>query len=121
MGVFTIPAKVYASFPNGGDKSAQLELLVDTGATFSVVLREILVRTGIKPVEQREILTVDRKLLRRDLGYVGMEVAGRQVFSPVLFGEAEDFAVLGAVTMEIAGLVVDPEAKELLPRPSLLL
>ena len=64
---------------------------------------------------------MDRKLLKRDLGYVGIEVAGRRVVSPILFGEADDFAVLGAVTLEIAGLVVDPERKELSARPSLLL
>jgi predicted aspartyl protease len=121
MGVFTITAKVYTNFPNGERAPAELELLVDTGATFSVIPRETLVRVGVKPVEKREILTVDRKLLRRDLGYVGIEVAGRRVLSPVLFGDGDDFAVLGAVTMEIAGLVVDPERKTLEPRPSLLL
>jgi len=78
-------------------------------------------RAGIRRIEQREILTVDRKLLKRDPGYVGIEVAGKRVLSPVLFGEAEDFGVLGALTMEIAGLIVDPERKELLPRPALLL
>jgi len=121
MGIFTVPAKVYTGFPNGERAPAELELLVDTGATFSVVPREVLLRVGVKPVEKREILTVNQTLLRRDLGYVGIEVAGRRVLTPVLFGDSNDFAVLGAVTMEIAGLVVDPERKTLEPRPSLLL
>jgi hypothetical protein len=64
---------------------------------------------------------VDRKLLRRDMGYVGIEAAGPRVLSPVLFGDGDAFAVFGTVTMEIAGLVVDPERKTLEPRPSLLL
>lgn len=121
MGIFTVPARVYTGFPNGERAPAEIELLVDTGATFSVVPRDVLTRVGVKPVEKREILTADRKLLRRERGYVGIEVGGRRVLSPVLFGEGEDFAILGAVTMEIAGLVVDPERKTLEPRPSLLL
>jgi predicted aspartyl protease len=121
MGIFRVPAKVYRGFPGTDGAPAEVELLVDTGATFSVLPRDLLTRTGVKAVQQRQILTIDRKLLKRDLGYVGIEVAGCQVWSPVLFGEPEDHAVLGAVTMEIAGLIVDPERKELLPRPALLL
>lgn len=121
MGVFSVSAKVYKGFPGADGAPAEVDLMVDTGATFSVIPRELLVRTGVKAVQQREILTIDRKLLKRDLGYVGIEVAGCQVWSPVLFGEAGDFPVLGAVTMEIAGLAVDPERKRLFPQPSLLL
>jgi len=121
MGVFSVVAKVYRGFPEADGTPADVELLVDTGATFSVIPRDILTRLGIQAAERREILTVDRKLLRRDLGYLGIEVAGRRVVTPALFGEPEDFAVLGAVTLEIAGLIVDPERKELSPRPSLLL
>ena len=121
MGIFSIAAKVYRGFPESDGAPTDVELLVDTGATFSVVPRDILLRAGVRAVEKREILTVDRKLLRRELGYVGIELAGRRVVSPVLFGEPDDFAVLGEVTLEIAGLRVDPKRKELLPRPSLLL
>ena len=121
MGIFSVPAKVYRGFPGSDGAPAEIELMVDTGATFSVVPQDLLVRTGVKAIQQREFLTIDRKLLKRDLGYVGIEVAGCQVWSPVLFGEAGDFPVLGAVTMGIAGLVVDPERKRLYLQPSLLL
>lgn len=121
MGIFTVRAKLYAGFPQAGGKPSDVEWLLNTGATFTVIPREMLNRLGVSPVETREILTVDRKPLRRELGYAGIEVAGRKVLSPVLFGEGEDFAVLGAVTLEIAGLAVDPERKELFARPSLLL
>ncbi len=121
MGIFSVAAKIYTGFPDGARAPAEVDLLVDTGATFSVIPRAILTRADVKAVEEREILTVDRKQLRRDLVYAGIEASGRRVLSPVLFGEADDFAVLGAVTLEIAGPVVDPEQKKLLPRPSLLL
>jgi predicted aspartyl protease len=121
MGIFSVGAKLFREIPPADGAPVALDLLVDTGATFTVVPRDVLTRMGVKPVEQREVLTVNRKPLQRELGYVGIEVAGRRVFSPVLFGEPDDFALLGAVTLEIAGLVVDPERKELYPRPSLLL
>ena len=87
MGIFSVPAKAYRGSPGSDGAPAEVELMVDTGTTFSVVPRELLVRTGVKAVQQRETLTLDRKLLKRDLGYVGIEVAGCQVWSPVLFGK----------------------------------
>lgn len=121
MGIFTVPVKLLRQFPHGDGAPTMVELMVDTGATFTIVPSDLLTRLGVEPIEEREILTADRRSLRRCLGYVGMEVASRRVLSPVLFGEPGDFPVLGAVTLEIAGLVVDPEHKQLSPRPSLLL
>jgi predicted aspartyl protease len=121
MGIFSVGVKLYRGLPPTDGVPVEAELMVDTGATFSVVPRSILLKLGVNAVEKREILTVDRKTLHSELGYAGIEVAERRVFSPVLFGEPDDFAVLGAVTLEIAGLVVDPERKELYARPSLLL
>ncbi len=121
MGIFSVSAKLLREFPHGDGAPTAIDLMVDTGATFSIIPAELLARLGVKPVEEREILTADRRSLRRSLGYVGIEVAGRRVLSPVLFGEADDFPVLGAVTLEIAGLMVDPERKQLSARPSLLL
>lgn len=121
MGIFSVSVRLYRGLPPADGVPLEAELMVDTGATFSVVPRPMLAKLGVHPVERREILTVDRKTLQRELGYAGIEVAGRRVFTPVLFGEPDDFAVLGAVTLEIAGLVVDPERKVLYTRPSLLL
>jgi predicted aspartyl protease len=121
MGIFSVAVKLYRGLPPSDGVPVEAQLMVDTGATFTVVPRAVLTKLGVSPVEKREILTVDRKPLQRELGYAGLEVAGRRVFTPVLFGEPDDFAVLGAVTLEIAGLVVGPERKELYSRPSLLL
>ncbi|MGH9803541.1 MAG: aspartyl protease [Candidatus Acidiferrales bacterium] len=121
MGVFSVRAKLYRGVPSTDGLPLETDLLVDTGATFTVIPRPLLAQLDVEAVEHREVLTVERKLIRRQMGYLGIEVAGRRVFSPVHFGEPDDFAVLGAVTLEIAGLVVDPEGKEIFVRPSLLL
>ena len=121
MGIFSVRAKLYRGVPPTDGVPLELDLLVDTGATFTVVPRSLLAQLAVEAVEQRQVLTVERRLIQRQMGYVGIEVAGRRVYSPVLFGEPDDFAVLGAVTLEIAGLVVDPERKEIYTRPSLLL
>jgi len=121
VGIFSVRAKLYRGLPPTDGLPLEVDLLVDTGATFTVIPGSLLTQLDVEPVEHRQVLTVERKLIRRQMGYLGIEVAGRRVYSPVLFGEPDDFAVLGAVTLEIAGLVVDPERKEIFTRPSLLL
>ena len=53
MGIFSVIAKVYRGYPQADGTPAEIELLVDTGATFSVVPRNVLARLGVQPMEQR--------------------------------------------------------------------
>jgi hypothetical protein len=45
---------------------------------------------------------------------------GRQGASPVIFGEKGDHALLGAVTLESLGVLLDPLRRELRPLPLVL-
>jgi hypothetical protein len=45
---------------------------------------------------------------------------GRQGASPVIFGEPGDSALLGAVTLEALGVLLDPLKRELRPLPMML-
>jgi hypothetical protein len=48
------------------------------------------------------------------------EIDGRRGPSPVIFGERDDATLLGAVTLEALGLMVDPLKRQLRPLPMLL-
>jgi hypothetical protein len=45
---------------------------------------------------------------------------GRQGAAPVIFGEKQDRTLLGAVSLEALGMMLDPRKRELRPSPDAL-
>lgn len=119
MGIFRVPARIW----NPGDRSRgkSLDLLVDTGATYTVIPESILRGLGISPLRRVKFRLADDRVVERDVGEVGIEVEGYMASAtPVVFGE-DTVCLLGAVTMEQLGLAPDPIAKRLKPVEALLM
>jgi predicted aspartyl protease len=57
----------------------------------------------------------DGQTIRRDLATATFEYEGRRGDSMVVVGEPGDAPVLGAITLEAFGLVLDPFRRELRP------
>jgi clan AA aspartic protease len=98
-------------------QAQEIELLVDSGATFSMVPRELLERLDILPVEKGEFILAESSFIKREMGYAFFGIGERKRLSPVIFGEKGDKAILGAVTLEILGYELDPITKKLKPTP----
>ncbi|MBM4267040.1 MAG: aspartyl protease [Deltaproteobacteria bacterium] len=98
----------------------ELEFLVDTGAIYSVVPGRVLRRLGIKPDRTEEFTLADGSHTKRRIGGAVFEIDGRRGPSPVIFGESDDAILLGSVTLEALGLMVDPLKRQLRPLPMLL-
>jgi clan AA aspartic protease len=98
----------------------ELEFLVDTGAVYSVVPGRLLRRLGIKPDRTEELTLADGSHVKRKIGSAIFEMEERRGASPVLFGEHDDATLLGSVTLEALGLMVDPLKRQLRPLPMLL-
>jgi clan AA aspartic protease len=98
----------------------EVEFLIDTGAIYSVVPERILRSLGIKPDRTEEFTLADGSHTKRRIGGAIFELDGRRAPSPVIFGEKGDATLLGAVTLESLGLMVDPLKRELRPLPMLL-
>ncbi len=92
--------------PEKPEKVVEVEAIVDTGAIYSVVRRDILEQLGVKPVERRRFRAFGG-YVERDVGEVGMVLMGRRRIVPVIFGEDGDPAVIGVTALEIFGLEVD--------------
>jgi len=107
--------------PAARRRKAEVECVVDSGAIFSIIPREVLRRIGVKPDRSEEFTLADGSHVRRQLGDVLFSLEGRHGSSPVIFGEEGDAAVLGAVTLESLGMMLDPLKRELRPLPMLLL
>ena len=119
MGMFEVNVQV--SSLTAPERSTQVSLLVDTGATISWIPREVLDGLGVRPFSRLPFTLADGRRLERDISAVLLQVDGRKAPLEVAFGETGEAAVLGATALEGLGLMVDPVAKKLVPRDLLAL
>jgi len=100
---------------------AEVELLADTGAIYSIIPSKMLESIKIERRSMRRIRLADGRIIERHLGIAEIEVRGETAHSNVIFGEDEDPSVLGVTALEELGLQVDPVTGELKPMELLLL
>jgi clan AA aspartic protease len=112
--------KVRITNPGSPRKSADLKFLVDSGAAYSVVPSQILKRLGIKPTSKRTFILADGSTVERKMGNALFRLNGHEGASPVIFGEENDSTLLGIVSLEALGMILDPLKRELRPLPMVL-
>ena len=101
-------------------RSVRVKFLVDSGAVYSVVPERTLDGLGVKPHSRRTFVLADGSEVTRSIGDAVFRLDGRQGASPVIFGKLGDSVLLGAVTLEALGVLLDPLRRELRPLPMLL-
>jgi len=101
-------------------KRVTLRLLVDSGAAYSVVQGSVLRRLGIRPHSRRGFILANGEKIERQAGDALFFHQGQQAASPVIFGKPGDSDLLGTVTLETLGLILDPFRRELKPLPMML-
>lgn len=119
MGFLKVKAKV--ANPQQRERSGEAELLVDSGATFTVIPKELAQQIALSPEAVRRLRTADGRLLERDQGLAWLQIEEHAATVPVIFGEEGDIPVLGVTTLEILGLAFDPVRGELRPSEYLYL
>jgi clan AA aspartic protease len=102
-------------------RHARVKMLVDSGAAYSVVDRAILRKVGIRPTGSRTFVLADGSEITRRTGAALFRFRGEQGASTVIFGEPGDATLLGVVTLEELGLILDPMRRELRPMPMSLM
>ena len=117
MGTFTVPLEV-ADLQ--GTQSIEVESLVDTGATYTSIPKDVLQHLGIEERETRPFELADDRVVEYSVGYATMRVENREVITPVVFESPGTAPLMGANTLETAGLGVDPINQRLIPIPALL-
>ncbi|MBN2465992.1 aspartyl protease family protein [candidate division WOR-3 bacterium] len=106
--------------PATPERTEALDLLVDSGAVYSVVPQPVVERLGIKPLAEQEFRLADGSRIARKKGVAVFKYAGAIGGADVIFGEEGDSTLLGAMTLEALGLVLDPLKRELRPLPMVL-
>jgi clan AA aspartic protease len=106
-------AEATVTGPN--DKSQKLELLVDSGATYSLLPIKVWKSLGLKPMEKQTFTLADGTHIDRKISECRIALNGIERHSPVILGERGDEPLLGVLTLGILGLIVDPFKRELRP------
>jgi len=110
MGLTDIRAIV--SNPTDRTRARELKFLVDSGAIYSVVPKSILSEIGIAPIEMESFSLADLSQVKREVGEAAFTFEGRTRTSSVMFGEEGDAVLLGVMTLESLGLMLDPVKQE---------
>ena len=98
----------------------KVEFLIDSGAVYSVVPAPILRKLGIKPLAKEQFRMADGSKITRKKGGALFRYGDRVGVADVIFGEAGDSELLGALTLEALGLSLDPLKRQLKPLPMIL-
>lgn len=115
MGLTHIEATI--ANPRAPRRTARLRFLVDSGAIYSVVPARLLRKLGVQSHSRRTFTLADGSQITRRMGDVLFRFDGRQGASPVIFGEKDDSTLLGMVSLEALGFILDPLKRELRPLP----
>lgn len=105
--------------PESVNKQITGHFLIDSGAVFSVMPTSVLKKLGIKPTDKQIFSLANGDTLEKGVGNAYFEYLGKLRSSPVVFGE-EGIYLLGAVTLESLGVILDPINRELRPLPMLM-
>ena len=112
--------KIKVQNPQNPSKQIMGRFLVDSGAIYSVMPTSVLRKLGIKPTDKQTFNLANGEVIEKGVGNASFEYQGKLRSSPVVFGE-EGIYLLGAVTLESLGVILDPINRELKPLPMLLM
>ena len=101
-------------------KTASVRFLVDSGATYTLLPNVIWRTLGLKPKRSVEFTLADGTTVERQVYECYITLPQGEGHTPVVLGERRDEALLGTVTLEILGLVLNPFTRELQPMRMLL-
>ena len=98
-----------------GRQIEDLEVIVDTGSTFTAVPRSLLEKLGVPVRRTAQSRMADGRSVPVDIGWTVVRVQDQVFATQVTFAEENEPALLGVVTLEDALLAVDPVGQRLIP------
>ena len=98
-----------------GHQFEELDIIVDTGSTYTAVPRDMLERLGVPTQRSMPSQTADGRIVPVDIGQTIVRLEGFEFYTPVIFAAENEPSLLGVVTLEEAGLAVDPVNGRLIP------
>jgi len=94
--------------------------LVDTGASYTWIPRDILDRLGVQPEEHWPFVLADGREVQYPVAWTQVKLQGHTRPTIVVFGKPGSEPLLGAFTLEGFRLAADPVNHRLISVPALL-
>ena len=101
-------------------KKATIEFLVDGGAVYTLLPEKDWKAIGLKPKRKMSFTLADGTKVERGISECHISLPQGEGHTPVILGEPGDEPLLGAVTLEILGLVLNPFKRSLEPMRAML-
>lgn len=116
MGATQIEARV--SGPTG--EQVTLELLVDSGASYTVLPHDVWTQLRLTPKRTERFGLADGTSIERQMSECHIQLPQGEGHTPVVLGEPGDAALLGVITLEELGFVLNPFSRTLHPMRMLM-
>src|SRR6266478_9974582 len=101
-------------------KKATVEFLVDSGAVYTLLPEKEWKAIGLKTKRKMTFTLADGTKVERGISECHISLPQGEGHTPVILGEPGDEPLLGAVTLEILGLVLNPFKRSLEPMRAML-
>ena len=112
MGTFYVTIQVADRFR---ERYANIDALVNTGSSYSSLPESLLDELGIERETTRNFELADNRIVEYALGETRVRIENREQTVPIMFAPDDTMPLVGATTLEILGLGIDPLAETLVP------
>lgn len=103
-----------AQGPDG--REATVNFLVDTGSGYTLLPYQVWQSLGLEPTREEKFVLADGTVVTRNMSRCFLILPQGAEYSPVILGEpSDDQALLGVVTLENMGLMLNPFTRSLHP------
>jgi clan AA aspartic protease len=102
----------------GEVRTAEVEAVVDTGATYLCLPPSVIHELGLLHSRSRPVQTANGIVERRIFNGAEITIKGRTEQLSVMENDETTPALIGYVVLEVLDFVVDPRSQELIPNPA---
>ena len=102
------------------NREEELQFLVDSGANYTVLPKSVWKKLKLKSKRVAQFVLADGTKIERHIGECLIQLEMGECHTPVVLGEDGDEPLLGAVTLEELGLVLNPFNRSLHPMRMLI-
>ncbi len=117
MGTFSVNIEVGDL---SGSEYRKLNAIVDTGATYTVIPRDVLEHLDVRPVDMVPFELTDDNVVEFEVGEVRLRLDKRERTVLIVFRPEGGTPLLGATALELFNRAVDPVHQRLIPVTALL-
>jgi len=95
--------------------SRAVRFVVDSGAKYSLLPLDVWRGIALEPKRRLTFILADGTAIERDVSECHIRLPQGDGHTPVILGEAGDEALLGVVTLEMLGFILDPFSRTIRP------